>query len=584
MPRKALPRAADASNLQAVAFLPIAERELRVAARKRGTFWLRLFAAMVASLVGGCFILLASTQAISIGPTQAGALFFALLAGLCLAAALASGLFLTSDCLSEEKRDGTLGLLFLTDLKSYDVVVGKLLGSSLLGFYGLLATFPILAIPLLLGGVTWEAFWKVVLALLNALWLSLACGMFISSVSRHAHRALTGTMTLLVLLAVAGPTLDSLIAHLRGTGFEPMFSYSSPIYVFRSAWSSFASAYWLGLGLNQATALLLWVLTFLILPRAWQEKVHGPSSKVVRGVMQVRRTRSPANQRWLERNPLQWLAGHGRWQPLPLWILAGLMFLSKVWLVLSGTPSTLWMASSYLEGFIILLIYISITSRACRFMVDAKRSGLLELLLVTPIPYTEVPREIWRAHVRRFAGPVLAILATQGFGDVMRILAMFSQVSTVIVQNPLATRTAMVAGGVVGLLGILITLVNLAALVWHGMWMGLTTSKATLATLKSLVFVQVLPWLAIAFATNLIVALTAVSSFAGSGGAASTVRFIMLYTLASGVVAFLLTLFKDVIFIRWARGKFDAGFRERVWDIPGSDGGRINPSPRAPIG
>ena len=38
---------------------------------------------------------------------------------------LLAGVFLTADCLSEEKREGTLGLLFLTSLKGYDVVLGK---------------------------------------------------------------------------------------------------------------------------------------------------------------------------------------------------------------------------------------------------------------------------------------------------------------------------------------------------------------------------------------------------------------------------------------------------------------------------
>ena len=44
-----------------------------------------------------------------------------------------------------------MGLIFLTDLKGYDVVLGKLAATSLNGFYGLLAVFPLLAFPLLTG-------------------------------------------------------------------------------------------------------------------------------------------------------------------------------------------------------------------------------------------------------------------------------------------------------------------------------------------------------------------------------------------------------------------------------------------------
>jgi hypothetical protein len=59
----------------------------------------------------------------------------------------------TADCISSEKREGTLGLLFLTDLKGYSVILGKMLATSLNSFYALTAIFPVLAIPLLLGGI-----------------------------------------------------------------------------------------------------------------------------------------------------------------------------------------------------------------------------------------------------------------------------------------------------------------------------------------------------------------------------------------------------------------------------------------------
>src|SRR5260370_3617695 len=63
--------------------------------------------------------------------------------GFCLLA----GIFLTADCLSEEKREGTLGLLFLADLKSYDVVLGKLIATSTHSVYGLLAVVSGVCVP-----------------------------------------------------------------------------------------------------------------------------------------------------------------------------------------------------------------------------------------------------------------------------------------------------------------------------------------------------------------------------------------------------------------------------------------------------
>ena len=63
------------------------------------------------------------------------------------------GAVATADCLSEEKREGTLGLLFLTDLKAYHIVLGKLAATSLGTIYGMLSIFPVMGVPLLLGGV-----------------------------------------------------------------------------------------------------------------------------------------------------------------------------------------------------------------------------------------------------------------------------------------------------------------------------------------------------------------------------------------------------------------------------------------------
>jgi hypothetical protein len=81
--------------------------------------------------------------------------------------ATVAGTLVTCDCLSEEKREGTLGLLFLTDLKGHDVVLGKLAATSVNAFYGMLAVLPMLAIPFILGGVTRAEMLRVVLVSIN---------------------------------------------------------------------------------------------------------------------------------------------------------------------------------------------------------------------------------------------------------------------------------------------------------------------------------------------------------------------------------------------------------------------------------
>ena len=106
-------------------FLPVAERELRVASRRRNTFWTRIVAAAITLVIGGIIYGLQSWAPFTGGTTAVGSVVFQALTGMCLAGTLGAGLFFTSDCLSEEKREGTIGFLFLTDLRGHDVVFGS---------------------------------------------------------------------------------------------------------------------------------------------------------------------------------------------------------------------------------------------------------------------------------------------------------------------------------------------------------------------------------------------------------------------------------------------------------------------------
>src|ERR1044071_6463234 len=79
---------------------------------------------------------------------------FSGLGGFGLIYALLAGPLATVDCISRERREGTLGLLFLTPLRSYDVVLGKAVAASFDMVLGLLTVLPLLSLPLLMGGVT----------------------------------------------------------------------------------------------------------------------------------------------------------------------------------------------------------------------------------------------------------------------------------------------------------------------------------------------------------------------------------------------------------------------------------------------
>ena len=100
---------------------PLVERELRVSARRWQTYWKRSAFGLVAVMVGALTCLGGwNSPSYRLSGDLFGSLVF-----LAMLVCLGFGLFSTADCLSQEKREGTLGLLFLTDLKGYDVVLGE---------------------------------------------------------------------------------------------------------------------------------------------------------------------------------------------------------------------------------------------------------------------------------------------------------------------------------------------------------------------------------------------------------------------------------------------------------------------------
>src|SRR5262245_19441606 len=212
-----------------MSFLPIVDRELRVRARLKSTYRIRWAAALLAMLIVSSMMFAAE---VSSARRQIGSVMFVTLAWLAFVFCFLEGIRNTADCLSEEKREGTLGLLFLTDLKGYDVVFGKLMATSLNSFYGLAAIFPALAITILMGGVTGGEFWRMVLLLTNTLFRSEAAGMVVSALSRQQRKAWLGILALLGSIIGAPLALGVLIGLLRWPLLrEPTF-WLSPGYTF----------------------------------------------------------------------------------------------------------------------------------------------------------------------------------------------------------------------------------------------------------------------------------------------------------------------------------------------------------------
>ena len=245
-----------------------------MAARRRSTYGLRLLVALAAfSLTLWICTLPVRGQA----PTDLGKSLFAVLTIMAFGYCLLIGPFLTTDSISSEKREGTLGLLFLTDLNSLDVVLGKWAATSLAGFYGLFAVLPVLGIPLLLGGVTPGEYGRVALAVVNAILFSLTAGMFVSALSREQTKAILGSFIL--VLALSGLLPGLMVLLIKGflgrgiAGFPPV-ALASPIYTgqfaLEAAYRSNPKLFWMSLGIVHALCWVFMIATIIIVGRVWR--------------------------------------------------------------------------------------------------------------------------------------------------------------------------------------------------------------------------------------------------------------------------------------------------------------------------
>ncbi len=471
-------------------FLPVVERELRVISRRAGTYWMRFGAALVA-------IGLAS-WVWAVARYQTGALSLALfytLSGFALVYCLLSGLFLTSDCLSEEKREGTLGLLFLTDLKGYDVVFGKLAATSVASFYSLFSLFPVMAIPLLLGGLTAGDFWRMALVLVNSLFFSLSAGVFVSALSKFPRKAAAGTLFVILAMNLVPPVLGGLwVWKHHGAGMPPHWLFiPSAGYAFglareQIATRGVAADFWLSIEVMHVASWILLLLASLIVRNAWQDKADSASSLRWRQKWMLWAygnavERSRFRQRLLDLNAYLWLAGRNRLKSAYVWLLLGTMLAIWLWLRFKY-PNSMNDIPVYIFIGILShsLLKLWLTSEACRTLFADRQSGTLELILSTPISVDEILHGQWLALQRQFAWPALTVLAA----DVVMFVA--------------GNRSNSFAEGgqewlLLFLAGTLMFVADLLTLGWVSMWLAMVTRRVNRATGGAVFRVLVLPWL-----------------------------------------------------------------------------------------
>jgi hypothetical protein len=499
-------------------FLPIVERELRVRARGRANYWGRLGVGLVAMVIA--VPPLAWTGPWSV-PATIGRSIFDGLAGagfiLCCAAALA-----TADSISRERREGTLGLLFLTRIRRFDLLAGKFASNGLVSLLGLVAFLPVLMLPVLAGGVNSGEVWRKGLVLLDVLWLALSAGLWASA--RGCERVPTVRAALLVVAGlVAVPSLLTLI--FPGSRVDVVSPLGAMLRAGDAAYRSSAGAYWVSVGLVHVISWGLLVRAVIRLDQRAEFEdsalangtdISGPKRAEDRHAVKEAEQRcsycggsndeqathcwSCGTQLWSEpvqsarpillaeqRSPIHWLVRRRRGL-LPLVWLAGLIGLMHLGLFSVVGRSFGMGLFTYGISWIVGLVGSASMGAlfawaAARFFVHTRRSGELELLLPTPGGAKAMINAQWDVLRRLVVGPVVLMLLPPllewgvigmgrrfGAEDAWRIY--FAIYFVVHLTN-------------------IVLLVR--ALCWVGLWFGLRTGVLSRAVIWTVVLVEAPP-------------------------------------------------------------------------------------------
>lgn len=521
--------------------LPIVRRELLVSSRKRLTFWSRIVAA--AAGFSAVFLVLGiEPDLMSAGAL--GAKLFRWLANPAFFICLVGGALLTADCLSIEKREGTLGLLFLTDLKGYDVVFGKLVAKSLTGVYCLLAILPMLAIPILLGGVSGPDFWRVVLVLLNTTFVSLSVGILASVLCRDTRNVFTVALFIIFALEIVPVILREFVSSRSRTIPLPLGSGLSFALATPGSFLFSSRAFFLSLIVPHLLGWSCLIFASIRVQKIWHEQ---PKTKEKRSRWREWSRGSPTVRLNLRRtllpvNAILWLESRDRLLPilltsLFLTIALGCGFLNQVagmhWSYASDSIFTVF----FLHFLLLLLLAFEAGSR----LVAARQDGMLTMVLATRMSVEEIMRGEILALKRLFRWPLRIVLTF----DLLWLASVLNYN-----RRPSDTVLILIAGA--SLMAVLLT--NCWSLSWTAMLHGLRAKRTAHAAIKAFSQIVLLP----AGMTMLAMSPAPKSFFAG----------MMVFTVINLVNAW--------IFGRTSRQRLKEEFRESLTEHRAETGNDLN--------
>ena len=338
--------------------------------------------------------------------------------------------FMTADCISREKREGTLGLLFLTPLTPTQIIFGKTVCHALRAFGLLLAVLPPMLICFMLGGIGWQI--AAIALVMNSacIIMALSAGFLASSYCQRWNRAVVATTLVgLTFLLLYSWNLNAamewhsprkvrwdfgnLIENLFKMGFGGNRAWSrlpgrgiGGVQIIRICAQCFCFA----LALSAAA---LWLARRQIGKTRCAEPPSRRQKAIQRTFWKPRYARGLFRRRMnrkLDRNPIGWLQRYS----------TGSRLVSGSW-ALGIIALESWIFSHHIYDvpdwsiMLALLMLVSFVFVAAGSFTAERQSGALELILVTPLSVGQIIRGRLLGILGQLALPAALLIGSYFF-------------------------------------------------------------------------------------------------------------------------------------------------------------------------
>lgn len=438
-----------------------------------------------------------------------GLLLFQIIAFVQLLLTLFFAALSAAGAVSQEKDRRTFILLLLTDMRDYEIVLGKLLGALLPILVQILVTAPVLSLLLLLGGIDPEQVLQTVLVLGASAVAAGSLGGLIALWRERTFQALALSVLFLVLyacltqaLAVIGPMFDPTTDWFRVQGWlDPFVTMQTVLAPPAGGWGGLAPAYGFVIVMLVWCALLngvgIWKL------RKWNPSgepiMQREGSQVVvdtdESIEVEKRAKAhaaPGKLREVWANPVLWrevrTLAYGR-RPLLVKLAYGIVLALIMYFAVTelnrpgGRPS---FVAAYGMVPVMVLSLLLVSAQAATSITSERDTGALDVLLVTDIsPKEFVFGKIWGVvyNCKEYLIPPLA-------------LAVFYAVRGGLARTPADASAATVIEAnftpLIAICGALVVLFTFAIVLGLHVSLRITNSRLAIAnTLGTIFFLSV---------------------------------------------------------------------------------------------